>query len=116
MLPSWCRESVVVARPGTREQRGTTVPDWRHPQKHTVGGCSVQLPSTSMTLDGRTQTSLGGTLYAPPDADLRAGDRIEWTDLTGTDHAFLVDGEPMPWTSPTGRVTHLQARLAEWRG
>ena len=116
MLPSFANRTVTITHPGAKSQRGTTVPDWRRAQRHTVGGCSVQLPSTSMSLDGRTQTALGGTLYAPPDADLRAGDRIEWTDLTGTDHAFLVDGEPMPWTSPTGRVTHLQARLAEWRG
>lgn len=111
MLPSWCTETVIVARAAERTSRGTVVPDWANAQKHAISGCSVQLPTTTMALDGRMQTTLRGTLYAPPAADVHAGDRIEWSG-----HAFLVDGEPMPWTSPTGRVTHVQARLAEWEG
>lgn len=116
MLPSWCRDAVTVVRPAATEQRGTVVPDWANAQRHSVTGCSVQVPTTSMALDGREQTALRGTLYAPPTASIRAGDRIEWTDFTGVAHSFLVDGEPMPWQSPTGRVTHIQARLAEWEG
>lgn len=116
MLPSWCQDAVSVVRPAQREQRGTVVPDWANAQTHALAGCSVQLPTTSMTLDGREQTAMRGTLYAPPASDVRAGDRIVWTDPMGIEHSFLVDGEPMPWTSPTGRVTHVQARLAEWRG
>lgn len=116
MLPSWCTETVIVARAAERTSRGTVVPDWANAQTHAISGCSVQLPTTTMALDGRMQTTLRGTLYAPPAADIRAGDHIEWTDPMGIAHAFLVDGEPMPWTSPTGRVTHVQARLAEWEG
>lgn len=98
------------------ESRGTVVPNWANAQRSVVSGCSVQLPTTSMELDGREQTALSGTLYAPPSASIRAGDRIEWTDFTGVAHVLLVDGEPMPWQSPTGRITHVQARLAEWEG
>lgn len=99
-----------------RDSRGTTVPDWANAQRRRVTGCIVQLPSTSMDLDGRTQTQLTGTLYAPGGTDVRAGDRIEWTDGRGVEHKLAVDGEPMPWASPTGRVSHVQARIAEWRG
>lgn len=116
MLPSWCRDSVTVVRPVRALQRGTTVPDWSNAQTHALTGCSVQLTTTSMALDGREQTALRGTLYAPPASDVRAGDRIDWNDPTGVAHSLLVDGEPMPWQSPTGRVMHVQARLAEWRG
>lgn len=116
MLPSFMRDRVTVVRPGAKTSRGTTVPDWENAQSHTVNGCGVQLPSTSMDLDGRTNTRLTGTLYAPNGADLRAGDRIEWTDVEGVTHRLAVDGEPMAWRSPTGRVSHVQARLAEWRG
>lgn len=111
MLPSWASDAITVERPPMVESRGTTVPDWAHAQPHAVTGCSVQLPTTSMSLDGRTQTELAGTVYAPPTADIKAGDRITF----GTAR-FLVNGEPMPWTSPTGRVSHLQARIVAWRG
>ena len=42
---------------------------------------------------------------------IQAGDRIEWSSMT-----FEIDGAPMPWTSPTGRVSHIWARLKEWSG
>ena len=116
MLHSFCHDSVTVVRPGSKQARGTTVADWSVAQSHAIAGCSVQTPNTSMDLDGRRQTSLAGTLYAPPSVDVRAGDRIDWTDASGNAHRFLVDGEPMPWVSPTGRVSHVQADLVEWRG
>lgn len=111
MLPSWANDTITVERAAQRPQRGTTVPDWANAATHTVSGCSVQLPTTSMDLNGRRQTELAGTVYAPPTADIKAGDRITFGDVR-----FLVDGEPMPWTSPTGRVSHLQARIVAWRG
>lgn len=111
MLPSWANDTITVERPASKSQRGTTVPDWAHATTHTVSGCSVQLPTTTMSLDGRTQTELAGTVYAPPSADIAAGDRITFNGVR-----FLVDGEPMPWASPTGRVSHVQVRIAAWRG
>ena len=116
MLPSFASETVIVVHPAQKSQRGTTVPDWVNAQRHVVTGCIVQLPSTSMDLDGRTQTELSGTLYAPCGSGIRAGDHIEWTDGEGVSHTLAVDGEPMPWRSPTGRVSHVQARIAEWKG
>ena len=103
MLPSFCADVVTVVRPAHVAQRGTVVPDWANAQRHSIRGCSVQLPHTSMSLDGRQQTDLRGTLYAPPTADIKA-------------HDLAVVGAPMPWASPAGRVTHVQAAIEEWGG
>lgn len=111
MLPSWCAETITVLRAPTVSARGTQVADWAHAVPHTVAGCSVQVSSTSMDLDGRTETEQSGIVYAPPGADIKAGDRI--TAAAGT---YLVDGDPMPWRSPTSRVSHLQVRIVRYRG
>lgn len=112
MLPSFCRDVVTVKRAAEVDKRGTVVLDWDNPQTFELSGCSVQPSTTSRDFDGRTvQVSEDWTLYAPPNSDLLAGDRIEWQDAT-----FEINGAPMPWTSPTGRVSHMYARLSEWRG
>lgn len=111
MLPSWANDTITVTRPASMTQRGATVPDWANAQTHVITGCSVQLPTTVMAMNGRAATEIAGTVYAPPAADIQAGDRIEFGGTT-----FLVDGEPMPWRSPTGRVSHVQVRIAAWRG
>lgn len=116
MLPSFSADTITVVHPAMRESRGTTVPDWANAQRHVIRRCHVQLPATSMDLDGRTQTQLTGTVYAPTNSSIRAGDRIEWTDCVDVTHHLAVIGEPMPWQSPTGRVSHVQARVAEWEG
>lgn len=112
MLPSFMTRTVTVVRPGRRAQRGTTVPDWDHPAMTLdVGGCGVQTPTTGEELDGRTATTLGGTVYLPPGTDVRAGDAIDYNG-----HRYHVVGEPMVWESPTGALDHMQARIAEWEG
>ena len=112
MLPSFCRDTVTVKRAQLVDKRGTQVLDWSEPQTFTVDGCSVQPNSTTRDFDGRTiQVTEDWTLYAPNGSDIQAGDRIEWESLT-----FEINGAPMPWKSPTGRVSHVWARLAEWRG
>lgn len=112
MLPSFCNDSVTVKRAALADSRGTKVLDWVHATSSTLNGCSVQPNTTSRDFDGRTvQVTEDWTLYAPPGSDVKAGDRIEWNGLT-----FEIDGAPMAWKSPTGRVSHIWARLKEWRG
>lgn len=112
MLPSFCDDAVTVKRARLVERRGTIVPDWSDPQEFELRGCSVQPGSTSRDFDGRAvQVTEDWTLFAPPGSDIEAGDRIVWRGRT-----FETDGAPMPWESPTGRVSHVWARLAEWRG
>lgn len=111
MLPSFANRTVTVVRPGAKQQRGTTVPDWSHATETQVDGCTVQTPTTGQELDGRTATTLSGTVYLPPRTDVRAGDAIDYNG-----HRFLVVGEPMVWESPTGALDHVQVRIAEWEG
>ena len=112
MLPSFCRDTVTIKRAQMVDKRGTIVADWLNPQVFTIGGCSVQPSTSTRDFDGRTLGILEEwTLYAPTGADLRAGDRVVWRDTT-----FEINGAPMPWESPTGRVSHVYARLTEWSG
>ena len=112
MLPSFCRETVTVKRASLVDSRGTKILDWSNPEEIVISGCSVQPSTTSRDFDGRTvQVSEEWTLYAPQSSDIKAGDRIEWNGIT-----FEVNGAPMPWSSPTGRTSHVWVRLSEWRG
>lgn len=111
MLPSFMNRTVTVVRPGARQQRGATVPDWSRATEIVVAGCNVQTPTTGEELDGRTATTLGGTVYLPAGTDVRAGDAIDYNG-----HRFHVVGEPMVWESPTGALDHVQVRIAEWEG
>ena len=112
MLPSFCKESVTVVRAKEKDSRGTKILDWSDTVRTALSGCSVQPNTSTRDFDGRTiQVTEDWTLYAPPGADIKAGDRIEWESNT-----FEVNGAPMPWKSPTGRVSHMWARLVEWRG
>lgn len=112
MLPRWCTDQVTVLRAPTVRERGSEVRDWANAEAHAVAGCSVQPSNTGSDMDAREgQVTDRWRLYAPPGADVQAGDRIQWGG-----HTFEVDGAPYQWTSPTGRVSHKQAMLVEWSG
>jgi len=112
MLPSFCRSEITVKRANLVDKRGTTVADWTNPLTFTIQGCSVQPSTSTRDFDGRTLgISEEWTLYAPTGANLKAGDRVYWQGSV-----FEINGAPMPWESPTGRISHVFARLNEWRG
>lgn len=112
MLPSWFTQTVTRIRPGEKISRGTKVPDWDNVEKIEIRGCSVQPSSTSLSQDGRV---LGiddlFTLYMPPDADVREGDRVEYNG-----EEFTVSGVPGLWVSPTGRLSNKQITLERRSG
>ena len=111
-LPSFCTETVAVARAPLADARGTAERDWSRAESHYVTGCSVQFGSTSTARgEPRDAVSSAATLYAPPGADVRAGDRIR-----SSMGAFSVEGEPMPRVSPTGAVSHVECQLSRWEG
>ena len=116
MLPSWCNDTVTVIRPAWKESRGTKVADWASAKRHTIGGCSMQPSTTSSDRDGRQQVQLSSILYLPDGADVERGDRIQRVDHMGRTRGFVVEGLPEPWGSPTGRLSHVQVHLTEWRG
>jgi hypothetical protein len=112
MLPSWANDTVVRIRPGTKESRGSVIPDWDHATEAQITGCSVQPGSTSLDQDGRVMAiSDGFTAYLPPGADVQAGDKIRYAGKE-----YQIRGEPRPWNSPTGRVSSIQIRLERWAG
>lgn len=110
MLPSFCRSTATVLRPGTRTVRGAAVADWAAATSHEVPGCLVEQTSTSSDRDGRTAVAVDAVLYAPAGADVRAGDRVS------LDGEWSVEGEPASVKSPTGAVDHTEAVLKRWRG
>ena len=112
MLPSFCKDVVTRLRPKTTESRGKTVPDWNVPPDYEeIDGCSMQPASTSLSTDGRV---LGisdlYTLYAPSDADIEAGDRIEFNGLI-----YEIDGDVR--VQPTAcRLDHIAVNLRRYNG
>lgn len=112
MLPSWCRHSVIVSRAPLVTRNRREERDWANAQCHTITGCSVQPSGTSTDFGGVDAVATADAiLYAPYGADIAEGDRIQYGGAT-----FVIDGIPYPWDSPTGRVSHLQARLRKWAG
>ena len=111
MLPSFCKQSIVVVRPGTKTSRGSTIPDWSTATRRTIDGCSVQPASTSLSMDGRVLgISEGWTAYLPEDADVQAGDRVEFGGET-----YAINGEPKRWTGAFTR-SNIQLNLVRWEG
>ena len=113
MLPTFCSQEVTRIRPGTRELRGSTLPDWSEDKVTTVTikGCSVQPASTSLSQDGRVLgISEGWTAYLPEGSDVQAGDRIVFDGDT-----YEINGEPKKWTGAFTR-SHIQLNLIRWGG
>lgn len=112
MLPSFCSQSITIIRPGTKEVRGSIVPDWEHTaQPVVVGGCSVQPASSSLSLDGRVLgLSDAWTAYLPEGTDVKAGDHILFDGNT-----YEINGEPRVWTGAFTR-SHIQLNLTRWEG
>ena len=72
----------------------------------------MQPASTSLSLDGRVLgISDGYTCYMPADADVEAGDRIEFAGKV-----YTIDGEVRRWPSATGGLDHIQLNLMRWNG
>lgn len=111
MLPSFCRDTVVRIRPGTKELRGSTVPDWENATTAEVSGCSMQPASTSLSTDGRVLGLLDEyTLYAPPSSDIEAGDRIEFDGKV-----YEINGEVRNQPAAL-RLEHIEIRLRRYKG
>ena len=111
-IPSWASQTVTRIRAGTKESRGSTIPDWANVTRLEISGCSVQPSSTSLSQDGRILgVSEGYTVYLQPGTDVLAGDRIEYDG-----NVYTINGEPKPWVSATGRVSHIQLSIERWDG
>jgi hypothetical protein len=111
-------ETITVRRPSSPAAtgpRGDPLP-WT---THTVDNC-VFAPSVSTgasvsteAVDRRDTVITGLTLFAPPDADIQATDRIVRPDGT----LWEVEGMPGPWVTPfTGWAPGLQVAVKRVTG
>lgn len=108
---SFWTQSIIRLRPGTKTERGSAVHDWTSPDALTINDCCVVPASTSLSEDGRVQGVTDGlTVYAPADADIRAGDRIQYGD-----GIYTINGDPLVWPG-VARLSHIQLNLKRWRG
>lgn len=111
-LPSFCRDTVTVKRAREVDKRGTIVLDWSNPEEITLTRCSFQNQTTSRDTDGRTlQVTNGAMLYTSYDADVQAGDRVDWHG-----GSFEITGAPIPVYGATGRISHYEIPLSESAG
>lgn len=115
MLPSFTQrngQAVTRIRPGSKTERGSTVPDWSEASELVISGCSVQPAGTSLSQDGRVLGVTDGcTVYLPPNADVKAGDRIRYDG-----ELYTITGDPRRWCSATGRLDHIMLSIERWRG
>lgn len=112
MLPGFMTQTVTRVRPGIKTSRGQTIPDWDNASTAVISGCSVQPAATTLSQDGRVLgISDGLTLYAPANADIMAGDKIQFGG-----NAYTINGEPRRWPSATGGLDHIQCNLERWHG
>ena len=112
MVATFANDTITVIRPGQKEMRGTTIPDWATATEHTVEKCSFQPAGSSLSLDGRVLgLTDGATCYCPYDADIQEGDRIRFDGKT-----YTIDGVPRKWRSPSGLRNHIMLNLEKWSG
>lgn len=110
-LQSFWRQSITRLRPGTKQERGSTILDWSNPNELVIPECSVQPTSTGLSQDGRVLGIQDGlVVYAPVDADVKAGDRIKFGDSV-----YTINGDPLVWPG-AGKLAHTQLNLQRWRG
>ena len=108
---SFWTQSITRLRPTTTTERGSDIPDWTKPDELVIDGCSVQPATTSLNQDGRVEgISDGLTVYAPVDADIKAGDRIQYGG-----NVYTINGDPLIWPG-VARMQHMQVNLMRWRG
>ena len=113
MLPSFCSQQVTRIRPGTKTERGSTIPDWSAGKvsKLVISGCSVQPAATTLSQDGRVLgVSESYTAYLPETADVKAGDRIEFNG-----EIYTISGEPKMWPGVRA-CSNMQLNLVRWEG
>lgn len=113
MLPSFCSQEITRVRPGTKTERGSTIPDWDEDNvtKLVIKGCSIQPAATSTSLDGRVLgISEQLTAYLPEGSDVKAGDHIVYNGAT-----YEINGEPREWVA-AATLSNIQLTLQRWEG
>lgn len=110
MLPSFANATVTRLRPTLVDDgHGNLEPDWGAPVTADIPGCSVQPGATAEDNANRSGVLIQWTVYAPPTADVAAGDAVVYS---GT--RYSVSGEPARWN--VGFMDHKVILLTRWEG
>lgn len=108
---SFADTTITRLRPTTRLDHGAQVSDWSDPESEPIGGCVVE-PMSSLEISENRDLTLGARrILAPEGADVAATDRLE---IPGERGQFEVVGEPLPRSSPTGALAHLEILANRW--
>lgn len=113
MLPSFATQEIKVVAPAwTTDGRNVRKPDYGDAATRTaVPGCSVQPgASPELVTDGRNTATIRWTVLAPPGTVVEATSAVEYRG-----RLYKVDGEPLPWDSPTGALDHVALFLIDWK-
>lgn len=114
MLPlSFATHTVAIVRaPLVSDGRNDMVRDWENATVTDVPGC-VELPLTSDEVIRGRDAEMGSRRELLP-----AGTDVEGTDRIRLDGGrdFEIVGEPLPWTSPTGLLSHVEILIKRWEG
>lgn len=112
MVGSFANDTITRIRPGTKNVRGSDIPDWDNVSVLDIVGCSFQPSTTSLSQDGRVSgISDSAICFCPYNTDIKADDRVQFDGLI-----YTVIGEPRKWKSPTGNRNNLQINLERWSG
>ncbi len=110
LLKMW-QQSIIRIRPGTKTERGSTVPDWENAAELEISECLVHPGNTMLSQDGRVMGIEDGlTVCAPLESDIKAGDRIRYGD-----DVYTIMGDPLIWKN-VKKLDHMQLNLQRWRG
>ena len=110
LLKMW-HTTITRIRPATKTERGSTVYDWENATTLDINECLVQPSDTILSQDGRVLgISDGLTVCAPVDADIQAGDRIQFHD-----RIYTINGDPLLWVD-VKKLEHMKLYLERWRG
>ena len=108
---NWATQTITRIRPGTRSVRGSDIRDWGNASELEISGCSMQPAGNTLSQDGRVLGVHDGlTIYAPEDADIKAGDRIRYRG-----EMYAINGDPLIWPG-AARMQHMQINVQRWRG
>lgn len=111
------RQTVTRVRAGvTTDRYNDQVVDWFTPDLLDIPGCRLQpalggADEAATTVIDRDQLNKRWLLFAPPGADITGSDRIHFN---GVDHEVL--GDVRRWSSPSGRLDHIEADLLRVEG
>jgi hypothetical protein len=110
MLPGLATQTITRIRPTVvTDDRGNQVDDWDDASSVAVKGCSVQPGTSREELSNRDGVNVIYTVYAPPTADVHAGDAVDLPQ-----GRFQVEGEPQEWA--IGALAHTVIQLSRWAG